>query len=95
MTDIYPLIMKPYFRSGLSTPWGGHALKDRYGKNTPEEITGERLEISALPGQESTVANGICWGKSLGEVFRLWGEMLTGRKEKDFPLMLKRLDAQQ
>ena len=95
MTDIYPLIMKPYFRSGLSTPWGGHALKDRYGKNTPEEITGESLEISALPGQESTVANGICRGKSLGEVFRLWGEMLTGRKEKDFPLMLKLLDAQQ
>ena len=58
MTDLYPLVMKPAFRSGKNTPWGGHALKDKYGKNTPEEITGESLEISALPGYESRVANG-------------------------------------
>ena len=95
MTDVYPLVMKPSFRGGQSTPWGGCALKERYGKNTPEEITGESLEISALPGHESTVANGACSGKSLGEVFRLWGERLTGGKEKDFPLMLKLLDARQ
>ena len=95
MTDVYPLIMKPSFRSGQSTPWGGRALKDRYGKNTPEEITGESLEISALPGHESMVDNGACRGKSLGEVFHMWGERLTGKKEKEFPLMLKLLDAQQ
>lgn len=95
MTDLYPLVMKPAFRSGKNTPWGGHALKDKYGKNTPEEITGESLEISALPGYESLVANGACRGKSLSEVFRLWGEKLTGEREKGFPLMLKLLDARQ
>ena len=95
MTDLYPLVMKPAFRSGKNTPWGGHALKDKYGKNTPEEITGESLEISALPGYESRVANGACRGKSLSEVFRLWGEKLTGKRETGFPLMLKLLDARQ
>ena len=93
--EIYPLVMEPFYRSGAETPWGGFALKEKYGKAAPDEITGESLEISALPGHESTVANGACRGKSLGEVFRLWGERLTGGKEKDFPLMLKLLDARQ
>ena len=84
MTDMYPLVMSPYFRSGESTPWGGTALKEKYGKNTPDEITGESLEISALPGHER---------KTLQEVFTLWGDRLTGKQGKDFPLMLKLLDA--
>ncbi len=95
MTDVYPLVMNPSFRSGQSTPWGGRALHDKYGKHTPEEITGESLEISALPGHESHVVNGTFRGKSLGEVFALWGERLTGKREKVFPLMLKLLDAEQ
>ena len=95
MADMYPLIMEPSFRSGKSTPWGGRALKEKYGKDTPEEPTGESLEISALPGHESRVANGVYRGKSLGEVFGLLGDKLTGSKEKVFPLMLKLLDARQ
>ena len=95
MTNVYPLVMKPSFRSGQSTPWGGRALKEKYGKDTPEEITGESLEISALPGHESLVANGEYRGKNLKEVFSLWGDRMTGRKEQEFPLMLKLLDARQ
>ena len=94
-SEVYPLVMKPSFRSGQSTPWGGHALKERYGKNTPEEITGESLEISALPGHESLVSNGAYRGKCLGEVMALWGERLTGKRGEEFPLMLKLLDAQE
>ena len=93
--SIYPLIMEPSFRYGQSTPWGGHALKEKYGKHSPEEITGESLEISALPGHESRVANGAYRGKTLQEVFAVWGDWLTGKREKSFPLMLKILDAQQ
>ena len=93
--EVYPLIMEPSFRCGQSTPWGGHALKEKYGKNTPEEITGESLEISALPGHESRITNGSYRGKSLREVFAIWGDWLTGKREKTFPLMLKLLDAQQ
>ena len=95
MTDVYPLIMEPSFRYGKSTPWGGHALKEKYGKNAPEEVTGESLEISALPGHESLVANGAYRGKSLREMFAVWGDRLTGKREKAFPLMLKILDARQ
>ena len=94
-TEVYPLIMDPSFRCGQSTPWGGRALKEKYGKKAPEEVTGESLEISALPGQESRIANGRYRGKSLREVFSIWGDWLTGKREKDFPLMLKLLDAQQ
>lgn len=93
--EVYPLIMEPSFRYGQSTPWGGHALKEKYGKHTPEEITGESLEISALPGHESRVINGAYRGKSLQEVFTDWDDWLTGEREKTFPLMLKILDAQQ
>ena len=92
--DVYPLVMKPSFRYGQSTPWGGHALKEKYGKKTPDEITGESLEVSALSGHESRVTNGAYRGKNLDEVFALWGDRLTGKKNRDFPLMLKLLDAQ-
>ena len=94
-TDVYPLVMEPSFRSGQHTPWGGHALKEKYGKHTPEEITGESLEISALPGHESMVTNGAYSGKELSEIFEIWGERLTGKKTEDFPLMLKLLDTEQ
>ena len=67
--EVYPLIMEPSFRYGQSTPWGGHALKEKYGKHAPEEITGESLEISALPGHESRVTNGAYRGRSLREIF--------------------------
>lgn len=93
--EVYPLIMEPSFRCGQSTPWGGHALKEKYGKDAPEEITGESLEISALPGHESRVTNGAYRGRSLREIFAIWGDWLTGKREKTFPLMLKILDAQQ
>ena len=92
--EVYPLIMEPSFRCGQSTPWGGHALKEKYGKDAPEEITGESLEISALPGHESRVTNGAYRGRSLREIFAIWGDWLTGKREKTFPLMLKILDAQ-
>jgi len=93
--DFYPLIMEPSYRSGRETPWGGHTLREKFYKEIPDETTGESLEISALPGRESRVANGGCKGKTLQEVFRLWGDKLTGKKDGRFPLLLKLLDAQQ
>lgn len=93
--DIYPLVMTPAFRHGPETPWGGHALKELFGKNAPDDVTGESLEVSALPGRESRIANGACAGKTLREMLVLWGKRLTGRTEKSFPLLLKFLDARQ
>ncbi len=93
--DLYPLLMTPYFRHGEETPWGGHALKERYGKDAPDDTTGESLEISALPGRESRIANGPLAGKTLSEVIALWGNELTGSANGEFPLLLKLLDAQE
>ena len=90
---VYPLLMTPYFRHGQETPWGGHALREQYGKPAPADGTGESLEISALPGMESRAANGPLVGKGLAEIAELWGEALTGSRDKTFPLLLKLLDA--
>ena len=93
--NVYPLVMAPSFRHGTDTPWGGHALKELFGKNTPDEITGESLEVSALPGYESRIANGEYAGKTLRDLLPLWGKQLTGANENGFPLLLKLLDTRQ
>ena len=92
---IYPLVMEPSYRHGPETPWGGHALHDAFNKKTPDAKTGESLEVSTLPSHESHILNGEYRGKTLQDVFRLWKDKLTGKKEDRFPLMLKLLDAQQ
>ncbi|QTE70401.1 class I mannose-6-phosphate isomerase [Clostridiales bacterium FE2011] len=93
--NVYPLIMTPSFRHGSETPWGGHALKELFGKDSPEDITGESLEVSALPGLESRVANGELAGITLRDLLPLWGKRLTGSDEDGFPLLLKFLDTRQ
>ena len=93
--NVYPLIMAPSFRHGPETPWGGHALKELFGKNAPDEITGESLEVSALPGHESRIANGEYAGKTLRDLLPLWGKQLTGTDGNGFPLLLKLLDTRQ
>lgn len=91
---IYPLKMKPAFRFGESTPWGGRALADLFGKDIPDERTGESLDISALPGLESVVGNGELAGLPLSAVIERWGKDLTGCVD-GFPLLLKLLDARE
>ena len=92
--NLYPLLMAPSFRHGKETPWGGHMLRDVFMKDAPD-ATGESLEVSALEGLESLVANGAHAGKSLTRMLELWGEQLTGPIEGSFPLVLKLLDAQE
>lgn len=92
--NLYPLLMAPSFQHGKDTPWGGHNLRDALMKDAPEDATGVSLEISALPGHESMVANGAHAGQSLTHMVGLWGEALTGTKAEEFPLLLKLLDTQ-
>lgn len=93
--QLYPLLMQPYFRHGVETPWGGRALADFFGKPIPDALTGESLEISALHGMESRVKNGVYAGKTLPEMVKVWGDSLTGPIDGDFPLLLKLLDARE
>ncbi len=90
---LYPLRMIPYFRHGEATPWGGSALRTLFNKDIPDERTGESLEISALEGRESVVANGPLSGLPLSRLVAEYGSALTGEAQ-GFSLLLKLLDAQ-
>ena len=66
MTDIKeqnrflpPMRMHPAYRHGDMTPWGGEQLKTVFGKDIPDESTGEALEMSVIPGLESTDDDGV------------------------------------
>lgn len=74
----YP--MRPHYRSGSETPWGGNALGTLFGKDIPDIRTGEALEASTLPGMESRAPD----GRTLTEI--AGGEL---------PLLLKLLDARE
>ena len=89
-TPLWPIRMKPAFRFGEETPWGGEKLRKRYGKEIPDPHTGESMEISCIPGKESTDA----LGRKLPELIREFGEKLVGKyADKPFPLLLKLIDA--
>jgi mannose-6-phosphate isomerase len=88
--------MRPAFRHGTETPWGGEGLRELFCKAIPDDLTGESLEVSALPGLESVVENGELAGRTLGEVYEKYRGRLTGLPdEAGFPLLVKLLDARE
>ena len=91
--NLYPLLMSPSFLSGSDTPWGGDMLRDAFLKDAPA-ATGVSLEVSALSGHESIIANGEFAGMSLARAAEELGEALTGLPAgSEFPLRLRLLDA--
>ena len=87
---IAPILMSPAYRCGDATPWGGEGLRMMFGRDIPDERTGESLEVSALPGLESRDLE----GRRLSELIDRYGEKLTGPGfAQPFPLLLKLLDA--
>ncbi len=89
-TPLLPIPMRPAYRYGDSTPWGGCRLKELYHKEIPDPRTGEALEISAIPGLNSVDP----MGTPLGELLTLDEEALAGPDGAGtFPLLLKLLDA--
>ena len=87
---LLPLRMHPAFRGGKLTPWGGERLRTVYGKEIAEVPTGESLEVSCIPGFESTDDNGV----KLTDLIRIYGERMAGRFASGaFPLLLKIIDA--
>ena len=90
--SLAPILLYPAFRYGAATPWGGDQLKTRYGKPAPDTRTGESLEMSVIPGLNSTDAQGT----PLSELLARYGAQLTGTQiTGEFPLLLKLLDAKQ
>ena len=87
---LLPLTMHPAFRGGKLTPWGGEKLRTVYGKPIAEVPTGESLEISCIPGLESTDDAGV----KLPDLIAAYGERFAGKyAHKTFPLLLKFIDA--
>ncbi len=72
--------LTPYYRHGVETPWGGDALRRVFGKDIPDDRTGEALEASTLPGMESRTGD---------------GRTLTRAAGGELPLLLKLLDARE
>lgn len=87
---IAPILMTPAYRSGSATPWGGDGFRRMFGREIPDAHTGESLEVSVIPGLESTDENGV----PLSALIQRYGERLTGPGlAHPFPLLLKLLDA--
>ena len=87
---LLPLKMHPAYRGGKLTPWGGEKLRTVYGKDIREVPTGESLEVSCIPGLESTDDAGV----KLPDLIAAYGEAFAGEyAKKPFPLLLKLIDA--
>lgn len=94
---LYPLKFKPILKERL---WGGTKLKEVLNKPIESDITGESWELSGVEGDISKVANGELTGTSLTDLMEEQGEALLGKSVverfgKDFPILIKFIDAKQ
>lgn len=95
---LYPLKFDTIFKEKI---WGGTKIRDVLGKDfAPLKNCGETWEISGVPGDLSTVSEGVLKGMTLPELIDTYKEELVGKKvyEKygnEFPLLIKFIDAAQ
>lgn len=92
---MYPLKFQPILKERL---WGGTKLKDVLGKPIENDITGESWELSTVKGDVSIIANGELSGTSLQDLIdsnaeELLGKSVVERFGKDFPILIKFIDA--
>lgn len=85
-----PIFLTPYFRKKI---WGGRKLKEIFNYDIPEGKVGEAWIISGYKDDASTVSKGKLKGKSLREVYHEHPELFGKPKSKEFPLLVKFLDA--
>ena len=95
--NIYPLKFHPILKERL---WGGTKLKEVLGKSIDSDITGESWELSTVKGDVSVVSNGDLSGTSLQELINsntegLLGKSVAQRFGKEFPILIKFIDAKQ
>ena len=78
--------------------WGGSKLLEFKSLPTRDELIGETWELSAMPGRESVVSEGMETGMTLSQLVRHHGAELVGedvrhRYGDTFPLLIKLIDA--
>lgn len=91
----YPLKFYPILKERL---WGGFKLNSLLHKEKSEQPVGESWEISAVEGSVSVVANGDFKDLNLRDLINrfpleLLGQSVLDRYGKEFPLLIKFLDA--
>lgn len=92
-----PLKFLPYFRNTL---WGGKEISRFKQISVNCRNIGESWELSAVPGYESIVAEGIDMGLTLNDLTAKYGETLLGHRIYErygtrFPLTIRLIDASQ
>lgn len=85
----------PVYKSVI---WGGNRIGIYKGVELNKESVGESWEISAIPGHETLVNEGPLKGRTLGEIMSQYGERLIGKRlfsrgMREFPLLIKFIDA--
>lgn len=91
--EIYPYKFRPIFKERI---WGGSAISDVFGKNTPEGVRiGESWELADLPDDKSVIANGSLAGQNIAAAIDKYAESITGKPQyaPPLPLLIKILDA--
>lgn len=91
----YPIKFKPILQDKI---WGGSKLRDLLNKDTKQDNVGESWEISGVKDSISVVDNGSEKGKNITELISeykgdLVGEHIYTSFGKDFPLLIKFIDA--
>lgn len=94
---IHPLKFHPILKERL---WGGTKLKEVLHKPIESDITGESWELSAVSGDVSIVSNGSLANTSLQTLIQESPELLLGKSVverfgKEFPILIKFIDAKQ
>lgn len=77
------------------TIWGGERLFAEYGYGEPGRKQGECWAISAHPKGDCVVREGAYQGRTLSELWKEEPWLFGGRTEKEFPLLVKVIDARE
>ncbi len=90
-----PVRFSPVYKPVI---WGGQRIAPYKGVTISQQSVGESWEISAIPGQETTVAEGPLLGMTLQQLISMYGSRLLGNRLVDsgiteFPLLIKFIDA--
>ena len=84
------LWVEPVFKEMI---WGGKQLKEKYGYAIPSDQTGECWAPSAHPNGDNKIKEGEFKGQTLSKVFDEHREFFGNIKDKQFPLLVKIIDA--
>lgn len=81
----YPLLLEPVTKAPI---WGGTRLLTQWGIPSSSPTIGEAWVLSVRKEEQNVIKNGEWKGRNIGEVIAQYGA-----SEKDFPLLVKLLDA--